>query len=360
LKATSRERTPPAAGARPVLSSIEAELRRYKALADAAIGQLTDAELTAVGPGGGNSVAIIARHIGGNLASRFTDFLTTDGEKPWRKRDEEFQAHHTRRRDILAHWERGWGILFDSLAALSDGELERNVVIRGQELQVHDALHRALAHLSYHVGQIVYVAKALKAVEWRYLSIPPGQSEAYNRHPTRERADAHAAHLPTAAAGPFTVRQARLGDEAIIRRVRLAALADSPIAFESTLEREQHRTDADWSRWITRGAVFVLERGGEPMGIAAGVAHDSDPSSVFLVSMWVHPELRGARAADELVAAVLAWARTQGVAQVLLHVTEPNERARRFYERTGFRATGETLIRTRDGLAEIEMAYRLD
>jgi GNAT superfamily N-acetyltransferase len=361
LKATSRAGRPPSAATRTILSSIEAEFRRYQALGDAAMGQLGDAELVAAGPHGANSIAIIARHIGGNLASRFTDFLTSDGEKPWRKRDEEFEPRNAARAEIVAHWEKGWQILFASLSDLSDSDLDRSVVIRGQELAIHDALHRALAHVSYHVGQIVYVAKAMKGSDWRYLSIPPGQSEAYNRNPTRERAESHAAHLPAGAppADSVTVRQARLGDEAVIRHVRLAALADSPIAFESTLEREQNRTDADWSRWITRGTVFVLERAGEPMGLVAAVPHDSDNASVFLVSMWVHPELRGARAADQLVAAVIAWAKTSGAAQVLLHVTEPNVRARRFYERTGFRATGLDFIRKRDGLAEIEMAYSL-
>jgi hypothetical protein len=180
---------------RTLVASIEGEFRRYKALADAAMAQLSETELAAAGPGGGNSVVVIAWHIGGNLASRFTDFLATDGEKARRKRDEEFLPRTPSREELQAHWEKGWRILFASLAELDDSNLQATVVIRGAELPVHDALHRSLGHVSYHVGQIVYVAKALRGADWEWLSIPPGQSSAYNRNPERERAGAQAAEL---------------------------------------------------------------------------------------------------------------------------------------------------------------------
>jgi hypothetical protein len=125
--------------------------------------------------------------LAGNLRSRFTDFLTADGEKPWRQREAEFTRRDASRTEVLAEWHAGWQSLLATLAALSDADLERTVHIRGQALTVVQALHRSLAHTSYHVGQIVYLAKVLRGDTWQSLSIPPGQSEAYNQHPTRER-----------------------------------------------------------------------------------------------------------------------------------------------------------------------------
>ena len=180
---------------RVLMESIDAEYRRYKALAEAAMAQLSEAELGDPGPSTGNSVAVIAWHIAGNLQSRFTDFLTSDGEKPWRHREEEFASRAPTRTDLEQHWERGWSTLFDAVAALSDDDLNRHVVIRGKELPVHAALHRSLAHASYHVGQIVFLAKALRGASWKYLSIPPGGSESYNANPTMERPHQHRTSL---------------------------------------------------------------------------------------------------------------------------------------------------------------------
>jgi hypothetical protein len=178
-----------------IITSIEAEYQRYKALADAATAQLSDEELSAPASGDGNSVAVVAWHIAGNLTSRFTDFLTTDGEKSWRRRDEEFAPRTPTRQELSDHWENGWGILFSSLSELNDEHLEQSIVIRGTELRVHEALHRSLAHVSYHVGQIVYAAKGLRGQDWEYLSVPPGGSGAYNRSPTNEHATTHTAKL---------------------------------------------------------------------------------------------------------------------------------------------------------------------
>jgi hypothetical protein len=177
-----------------IVSSIQAEYLRYKAVAEAALGQVSEEELVLSGAGS-NSVAVIVWHVGGNLRSRFTDFLTSDGEKPWRKRDEEFQARMVSHADLLAHWDRGWSALLSALADLTDADLQRTVTIRGKPLSVIEALHRSLAHTSYHVGQIVYIARGLKGANWRFLSIPPGQSEQYNAQPALEKPGAHAASV---------------------------------------------------------------------------------------------------------------------------------------------------------------------
>jgi uncharacterized damage-inducible protein DinB len=162
------------------IDSIRSEYLRYKALAEAAIGQLPEDALSAEGPDGGNSIAVICWHISGNLRSRFTDFLTSDGEKPWRNRDEEFEARTVGREALLAKWNLGWNALLGALASLSDEQLQQTVTIRGQPLQVQEALHRSLAHLAYHVGQIVYIAKSMRGKDWTYLSIAPGMSNAFN------------------------------------------------------------------------------------------------------------------------------------------------------------------------------------
>ena len=174
-----------------IIGSIEGEFLRYKALAEGALAQLSEPDLSDP-RGGGNSIAVICWHVAGNLQSRFSDFLATDGEKPWRRREEEFEPRAVGRAELLAKWDQGWRVLLGTLAGLSEDDLTRTVTIRRQPLLVHEALHRSLAHVSYHVGQIVYVARALRGAEWRFLSIPPGGSDAYNANPTREKPDAHA------------------------------------------------------------------------------------------------------------------------------------------------------------------------
>ena len=173
---------------RDVISSIEGEWRRYKALGEGALRQLRDEELGKSGPGEGNSVATIVWHIAGNLKSRFTDFLGSDGEKPWRNRDSEFQARrNVTRAELMEQWDGGWSTLFAALKSLTDEELSGIVTIRGEKFRVHEALHRLLAHTSYHVGQIVYLAKSFRGSEWKSLSIPHGKSDEYNRNPTGQK-----------------------------------------------------------------------------------------------------------------------------------------------------------------------------
>ena len=180
-----------AASGRRLLGSIRSEFLRYKSLAEGAIEQVRDDELAIQGTGEPGSITSISWHIGGNLRSRFTDFLTSDGEKPWRHRDTEFDNRTASRAELLAQWQIGWDALLNTLNELSDNQLDRDVTIRGQTLKVHEALHRSLAHTAYHVGQIVYVAKAFRGSDWKSLSIPRGQSAAYNANPTKERPKTH-------------------------------------------------------------------------------------------------------------------------------------------------------------------------
>ena len=132
------------------------------------------------GPGS-NSVAVTMRHIAGNQLSRWKDFLTTDGEKPWRERDSEFEAAPRTRDEVLAHWERGWQALFDALDGLTPDDLLTDITIRSQPQSALSAIERQVAHYGYHVGQIVYVARWIKGDAWQTLSIAPGESATYNR-----------------------------------------------------------------------------------------------------------------------------------------------------------------------------------
>ena len=163
------------------IESFRSEYLRYKALGEDAFRQLDDRQLNAEFAVGSNSIAVIVWHVSGNLRSRFTDFLTTDGEKPWRRRDEEFDARTVTRPELLEKWDQGWTTILGTLETLTDAQLDQMVTIRSQALSVRDSLLRSLAHTSYHVGQIVYLAKSMRASAWKSLSIPRGQSEAFNR-----------------------------------------------------------------------------------------------------------------------------------------------------------------------------------
>jgi Protein of unknown function (DUF1572) len=155
-------------------------LRGHKRLADAAIAQLRDQELFYQPDPESNSVAVLMKHIGGNLRSRFTDFLSSDGEKPDRHRDQEFEAAANTREQLTAIWENGWRAALDAIASLQPGDLERTVTIRGEAMTALQAAHRVVAHAVYHVGQIIFLAKHLRGAEWKNLSIPRGQSEEFN------------------------------------------------------------------------------------------------------------------------------------------------------------------------------------
>lgn len=164
---------------RDVIDSIRGEYERYKSLGEGAVRQVADEDLSRPGPNGSNSLAVICWHVSGNLRSRFTDFLTTDGEKPWRNREEEFDDRAVSRDEFLAKWEQGWTVLLATLDMLTDDNLRDTIAIRGQAMKVLDALHRSLAHTCYHVGQMVYLAKAFRSDQWTSLSIPRGQSQSY-------------------------------------------------------------------------------------------------------------------------------------------------------------------------------------
>jgi hypothetical protein len=167
-----------------------AEYERYRRTGEKAMAQVSDDALNRVVVPNGNSIAMLVRHLGGNLASRFTDFLTSDGEKPWRNRDDEFADEQYTRAEVEKAWTTGWGVLESELRNLTDDDLERIVTIRAQEMTVHAALCRSLTHVAMHVGQIILLSRMLANREWNWITIPKGQSQQYNQNPTLEKGPA--------------------------------------------------------------------------------------------------------------------------------------------------------------------------
>lgn len=163
-----------------IIEAFQKQFAYYKRLGEQTIQKLTDKQLLWQASEGSNSITMIVNHVVGNQLSRFTDFLTSDGEKPWRNRDAEFEEILWTKEEVLKHWETGWTCLFTALNPLTENDLNKVVYIRNIGHTVFEALTRQLAHYASHVGQIVFVGKILRGNEWISLSIPKGNSEQYN------------------------------------------------------------------------------------------------------------------------------------------------------------------------------------
>jgi hypothetical protein len=162
------------------LNSVISRFKTYKAMGEKTFAQLNDEALFWQYNADSNSIAIIVQHIAGNMLSRWTDFLTSDGEKGWRNRDTEFETIITTRQQMLDRWEQGWECMLNSLTALTEDDLDKTVYIRSEPHSVIDAINRSMAHYPYHMGQIVFIAKMIAGEKWDSLSIPKGQSESFN------------------------------------------------------------------------------------------------------------------------------------------------------------------------------------
>ena len=162
--------------------------RNYKMLAERAVEQVSDEEFFAAIDGEANSIAVLLKHIAGNLHSRWRDFLTTDGEKPDRDRDTEFIADGDNRESLLKFWESGWQVLFDNLEPRTDQDFARTITIRGEPHSVVEAVNRQLTHYSYHIGQIVLLAKHFRSSDWKTLSVPRNRSADFNKHLAEKQA----------------------------------------------------------------------------------------------------------------------------------------------------------------------------
>lgn len=162
------------------LPSVIKRFEYYKTLAEQTFGQVNDEGLFWQYNEESNSIALIVQHLAGNMLSRWTDFLTSDGEKDWRNRDAEFEKVLTTRAELLEQWNKGWGCLFNALSSIGDGDWQKEVYIRDEKHTVVDAINRQLSHYPYHVGQIVFIGKMITGADWHSLSIPKGESGSFN------------------------------------------------------------------------------------------------------------------------------------------------------------------------------------
>lgn len=162
------------------LASVIVQFDYYKSLGEKTFAQISEEQMRFQVNAESNSIAMIVFHLHGNMLSRWTDFLSTDGEKEWRKRDEEFEVHSFSKNEIMQQWNAGWDCLFSALNSLTEADFEKPVYIRKQEHSVIEAINRQLAHYAYHVGQIVFLGKMLRHDHWHSLSIPKGESAQFN------------------------------------------------------------------------------------------------------------------------------------------------------------------------------------
>ena len=162
------------------LDSAKRQFMMYKQLGEKALAQIDDKELNWQANEDSNSIVTIVKHLWGNMLSRWTDFLTTDGEKPWRQRDAEFEQEVLDREALMKKWNEGWQCVFDALNSITDDDLEKIIYIRNEGHTILEAINRQIAHYSYHVGQIVYISKLRSKEEWKSLSIPRNKSNEYN------------------------------------------------------------------------------------------------------------------------------------------------------------------------------------
>jgi hypothetical protein len=173
----------------PFLKSAIRQFETYKQLGEKTFAQLDEEQLSYQPNHESNSIFIIVKHLHGNMLSRWTDFLTSDGEKPWRKRDEEFEQQEPTRERMMTLWNEGWKCLFDALFLLTEEDIQKKIKIRGEEHSVMEAINRQMAHYPYHVGQIVYIAKMLADKNWKSLSIPRNGSAKFNEEMFRGKKD---------------------------------------------------------------------------------------------------------------------------------------------------------------------------
>jgi hypothetical protein len=162
------------------LASALKQFTQYKLLGEKAMDQVTDEKIHWQYNPETNSIATIVKHLAGNMLSRFTDFLTSDGEKPWRDRDAEFENEELSRQELMDRWNEGWNCLITALKALSPQDLSKKILIRNEEHSVMEAINRQLTHYAYHVGQIIFIGKMISGSEWKSLSIPKNHSKTFN------------------------------------------------------------------------------------------------------------------------------------------------------------------------------------
>jgi len=169
------------------LDSIIKRFKDYKILGEKTFDQLKEEDFHFHPNEASNSIAVIIQHLHGNMLSRWTNFLTEDGEKEWRQRDDEFEMHQFSKQQLIDKWNEGWNVFLDALESLTQDDLSKTITIRSQPLNVVDAINRQMAHYSYHIGQIVYLGRWIRGDEWKSLSIPKNKSKEFNQEMQQSR-----------------------------------------------------------------------------------------------------------------------------------------------------------------------------
>jgi hypothetical protein len=169
------------------LDSIIKRFKDYKILGEKTFDQLKEEDFHFHPNEASNSIAVIIQHLHGNMLSRWTNFLTEDGEKEWRQRDDEFEMHQFSKQQLIDKWNEGWNVFLDALESLTQDDLSKTITIRSQPLNVVDAINRQMAHYSYHIGQIVYLGRWIRGDEWKSLSIPKNKSNEFNQQMQQSR-----------------------------------------------------------------------------------------------------------------------------------------------------------------------------
>lgn len=302
----------------PILDGIRSEYARYKTLGEKALAQAEPADLSRPVPGGGNSLATLVWHISGNLRSRFSDFRTADGEKPWRRRDEEFIDRPVGRDEVMAKWDAGWTVLFTELDALTDADLGATITIRAERMTIALALQRSVTHTAYHVGQVVFLARQWRGDAWTSLSIPVGMSKAVNRKMGYDTPDEL---LEIAAVSPASP-DARAFIEALDTELHERYPGIPPHGL--------HQRDL-----ANPLVTFVIGRfRGE--AVACGATRPIEPGVAEIKRMYVRRSARGHGFSKQILSALEDAARQAGVTRLILETGNRQPEAVSLYRTAGY------------------------
>ncbi len=302
----------------PFLDGIRAEFLRYKTLGEMALAQVDERDFGRPGPGGGNSLATLVWHISGNLRSRFTDFRTSDGEKPWRRRDEEFIERPVGRTEVQAKWDAGWAVLFAALDGLVDADMTATVTIRAEPLTIALALQRSVTHAAYHVGQVVYLAKALTGESWRTLTIPVGMSKAVNLKMGYDTPDEV---VSVEVVSPASAEAAALIEELDAElRTRYPGLPPHGLR------------DRDLAHPLT---TFVIGRVSGTV-VGCGATRHVEPGVAEIKRMYVRPPARGHGFSKQILRAIEEAAQQAGVTRLILETGDRQPEAVSLYQSSGY------------------------
>jgi GNAT superfamily N-acetyltransferase/uncharacterized damage-inducible protein DinB len=302
----------------PILEGIRSEYARYKALGEMALAQVDAADLSRPVPGGGNSLATLVWHISGNLRSRFTDFRSADGEKAWRRRDEEFIERPVGRDEVMAKWEAGWAVLSAELETLTDADLGATVTIRAEPMTIGLALQRSVTHTAYHVGQIVFLAKQWRGDAWTSLTIPLGMSKALNRKMGYDTPDEM---LDITAVSPASADARALIDE--LDREILEIYPGLP-------------THGLHERDIANPLVTFLVGRFQGELVACGATRPVEPGVVEIKRMFVRRPARGHGFSKQMLQALEASARQAGARRIILETGDRQPAAVSLYRSAGY------------------------